>query len=258
MFKFLLDFRKIILKELFKNFLIMTVILLLGISVYYFFFRIDESALEGVEGKITSDSEINSYFNGAYFLRDTENKPVKSKTLTSYGYILSLDGNEKFSNMDDEEKLIVIGLVSERLAVYTNNATMLNCGRNKVCTIRKISFFGVGDEIDTYSVAYKPTFNAHDYTMRVLKTNSAGYFEDYDVTLDDKNIENEDVSTVSIDIKSQGVKIGMTKEEVLNSSWGKPQDINRTTTQFGTSEQWVYPGYRFIYFDDDIVTAIQD
>jgi len=52
--------------------------------------------------------------------------------------------------------------------------------------------------------------------------------------------------------------IGMTEAQVRNSTWGSPEKINRTTTANRVSEQWVYAGYRYIYFDDGIVTAIQD
>lgn len=52
--------------------------------------------------------------------------------------------------------------------------------------------------------------------------------------------------------------IGMTKNEVRNSTWGEPEDINKTTTRYGTSEQWCYSGYKYIYFEDGIVTSIQD
>ncbi|MGG1650410.1 hypothetical protein ABHN03_16530 [Paenibacillus sp. NRS-1775] len=52
--------------------------------------------------------------------------------------------------------------------------------------------------------------------------------------------------------------IGMTSSEVIDSRWGRPQDVNRTTTEFGTSEQWVYSGYRYVYLEDGVVTAIQD
>lgn len=47
----------------------------------------------------------------------------------------------------------------------------------------------------------------------------------------------------------RGVKIGMTADEVLKSNWGKPNHINRTTTAYGTEEQWVYSG-GYLYFDD--------
>lgn len=51
--------------------------------------------------------------------------------------------------------------------------------------------------------------------------------------------------------------IGMTESEVYASSWGAPQKKNTTTTAAGEREQWVYEdGY--IYFENGIVTAIQD
>lgn len=63
---------------------------------------------------------------------------------------------------------------------------------------------------------------------------------------------------------TQGAKdpeIGMTAEQILESTWGEPSDINRTTTRYGASEQWVYNTYsgtKYIYLDDGIVTAIQE
>jgi hypothetical protein len=50
----------------------------------------------------------------------------------------------------------------------------------------------------------------------------------------------------------------MTKEEVLIEGWGKPIDINRTISKYGTSEQWVYDGYKYLYFEDGVLTTIQD
>lgn len=58
--------------------------------------------------------------------------------------------------------------------------------------------------------------------------------------------------------KSEGVSIGMTQDDVLDSSWGKPKKINRTTTEFGTSEQWVYENYNYLYFEDGILVSIQN
>lgn len=60
-------------------------------------------------------------------------------------------------------------------------------------------------------------------------------------------------------MNKSGPKIGMTDNEVINeTSWGKPEDINKTTTVYGTSEQWVYSGYKYLYFDDGILTTIQE
>lgn len=52
--------------------------------------------------------------------------------------------------------------------------------------------------------------------------------------------------------------IGMTKDEALKSTWGKPKDINKTTTKYGTDEQWVYNGNKYLYFENGILTTIQN
>lgn len=53
------------------------------------------------------------------------------------------------------------------------------------------------------------------------------------------------------------VRIGMTKE-MCEDSWGKPESINRTTNTYGTSEQWVYGGGNYLYFDNGKLTSIQN
>lgn len=58
--------------------------------------------------------------------------------------------------------------------------------------------------------------------------------------------------------KRAGVSIGMTQERVLESSWGRPQHVNRTTTVNGIHEQWVYGSRNYLYFDNGILTGIQN
>lgn len=55
-----------------------------------------------------------------------------------------------------------------------------------------------------------------------------------------------------------GVRIGMTTEQALNSSWGKPLKINRTTNTGGSREQWVYSSNNYLYFESGILTSIQN
>lgn len=55
-----------------------------------------------------------------------------------------------------------------------------------------------------------------------------------------------------------GVIVGMSKAEVLASSWGKPQSINTTTTRAGKREQWVYGGNNYLYFEDGVLEVIQN
>jgi hypothetical protein len=57
--------------------------------------------------------------------------------------------------------------------------------------------------------------------------------------------------------KTEGVSVGMTQEEAIGSSWGKPKSINSTITASGRHEQWVYGGSNYLYFDNGRLTSIQ-
>lgn len=93
----------------------------------------------------------------------------------------------------------------------------------------------------------------------------------YDVEYDKKTLKYkmyEDSSTMKLKKISQDnnlpttvyIKepaIGMTKEEVRNSTWGSPNKINTTTTRYGVHEQWVYPNFKYLYFENDKLVSIQ-
>lgn len=51
--------------------------------------------------------------------------------------------------------------------------------------------------------------------------------------------------------------IGMTREMAVDSR-GEPEDINRTVTNYGTSEQWIYSSKNYLYFDNGKLTSWQD
>jgi hypothetical protein len=57
--------------------------------------------------------------------------------------------------------------------------------------------------------------------------------------------------------KSEGVAIGASMQDAIDSSWGRPERVNRTTTAFGDREQWVYGGGNYLYFQDGVLTTIQ-
>lgn len=52
------------------------------------------------------------------------------------------------------------------------------------------------------------------------------------------------------------VRVGMTKEQ-CRLSWGNPENVNVTTGSFGTHEQWVYYGDRYLYFENGKLTTMQ-
>lgn len=70
--------------------------------------------------------------------------------------------------------------------------------------------------------------------------------------------DDEIIQQVLEDRQRENPKIGMTAEEVLESTWGEPKDINKTTYSWGVKEQWCYSNYRYIYLEDGIVTSISE
>lgn len=94
------------------------------------------------------------------------------------------------------------------------------------------------------------TIHLFDYNSKILSNNK--------VIVHKKHIYPGDNKTQqTIQETEKEPAIGMTKAEVLKSTWGEPEKKNITETLYGTSEQWVYSNNRYIYFTDGIVTAIQ-
>lgn len=57
-------------------------------------------------------------------------------------------------------------------------------------------------------------------------------------------------------VENRKVFIGMTVEQA-KMSWGSPQEINRTTTERGAEEQWIYED-NYIYVSGGKITAVQN
>lgn len=58
-------------------------------------------------------------------------------------------------------------------------------------------------------------------------------------------------------IKANKVFIGMTKN-MVELSWGFPEEINESIGSWGIHEQWVYPSYQYLYFENGKLTSIQN
>jgi hypothetical protein len=50
--------------------------------------------------------------------------------------------------------------------------------------------------------------------------------------------------------------MGMTPDQVLQSSWGAPANKRTSRTSTGTTEVWSYPGTRTVYFYNGKVSRI--
>jgi flavodoxin len=57
--------------------------------------------------------------------------------------------------------------------------------------------------------------------------------------------------------KREGVSLGMTMQDVLDSSWGKPRQVIRTQSPFVTTEVWIYSGGT-LAFNNGVLSVIQN
>jgi hypothetical protein len=59
--------------------------------------------------------------------------------------------------------------------------------------------------------------------------------------------------------KAYEPEVGMARAEAWKSSWGTPKKVNRTTTAYGVTEQWVYDCCgRYVYISKGVVKSIQN
>lgn len=135
------------------------------------------------------------------------------------------------------------------------------------------------DDLKIYYI-FDPNTNkcqTFDYSIHTIDASSKTFYavDDYyevrgnniykhNVSLDGKissKIEETYIkqsSSTYVSSKGYSPKIGMSASEVRNSMWGSPNKINKTTTSYGTKEQWVYGSGKYIYLENGIVTAIQE
>lgn len=135
----------------------------------------------------------------------------------------------------------------------------------------------------SYTKAYQPeyylslyftsmkNYNLEEYTyaydtIKKIPTSYKGiYAEDIEMAKDQIKRKSDEITGEWAEqerkerVQNTVPQIGMTKKEVVNdTNWGKPEDIKRTTTQYGIEEQWIYSGYRYLYFEDGKLSVIQD
>ncbi|ANS76340.1 hypothetical protein AWM70_18630 [Paenibacillus yonginensis] len=155
-------------------------------------------------------------------------------------YILCLTDNQKYSDVVNEissnqnENSELLSVINTYSACMTGSALTDECMQ-------------VSDSIKSL------------YDKEIL--NLARYFN-YVNRISDRAIAEAEADKVKaiqdFNEKYYNPQIGMTKEKVEESRWGEPAKINKTTTEYGVHEQWVYGGGRYVYFEDGIVTSIQE
>lgn len=102
--------------------------------------------------------------------------------------------------------------------------------------------------VEHFQERYPESGRKYDSLLKKLKADSAQLKADYKLA----------------NHFDRKVRIGSTQQEVVEDGWGRPSGINTTTTANRVSEQWWYldQSYserrRYLYFENGILTAIQE
>ncbi|MFC5699738.1 stalk domain-containing protein [Cohnella faecalis] len=150
--------------------------------------------------------------------------------------------NRGFIEVENKQ---IIALIGKKIWTnYKDTATDLTT--NKVITLPRLSQITITDELsgDETIITYK------NKLYKISNSFALSYFKK------DPQKEFKWSAKVWNAIKEEEVFIGMTTPQAL-MSWGEPDDINTTTTEYGIFEQWVY-GYSYLYFQNGKLTTIQN
>lgn len=240
--------KKIIL--LISTLSVVAVGIILAITIPMYINRLDTSNLDAIAEKVGNDKGVKKNFNQVWMSKtDKSNDRV---------YDLSLAAKPSFTSLSDKEKLLTVGEVME-VAQKNSNFNKINCGKDKVCSISRIYILPAkNDKAVSYEVAYDLLNNPEENTLlikdRVDDNPESTGFQRREVTYS----ENDDEQSEDEEYQEKKIAIGMTKQEVIQlKDWGRPMSINKTTTASGINEQWVY-GTRYLYFDNGVLTTIQE
>ncbi|OIK22675.1 hypothetical protein [Bacillus amyloliquefaciens] len=224
--------------------------IILAITIPMYINRLDTSNLDAISEKVGNDKGVKKNFNQVWMSKtDKSNDRV---------YDLSLAAKPSFTSLSDKEKLLTVGEVME-VAQKNSNFNKINCGKDKVCSISRIYILPAkNDKAVSYEVAYDLLNNPEENTLlikdRVDDNPESTGFQRREVTYS----ENDDEQSEDEEYQEKKIAIGMTKQEVIQlKDWGRPMSINKTTTASGINEQWVY-GTRYLYFDNGVLTTIQE
>lgn len=134
-------------------------------------------------------------------------------------------------NFEDSNKLTVAALIKDL------NPNEVGSGSENMRTTMSSLKTGLNNILGVSEAEWKKIYSAREADWDSPIKTETKYYEE---------------------LKNSIPKIGMTREEVIITKWGRPNKVNKTTTANGVSEQWVYGSNRYVYLDNGIVTAIQD
>lgn len=198
---------------------------------------------------VNQDDEFDAYYSRTNRFRDYETKDnlrklIPANTIWKCTDVLVLPGKVELT---DFVSRVILNLENEKYGTYYVYADEIIEDRNS-----EHRYFMSLEEFNKYTAYNNQLKAAAKAKAEAAAKQAAIERENYR-----KSIINRYGEQVGNAILSGNVLIGMTSTQ-CREAWGSPKTINRTTSRYGVREQWVYAGSRYLYFENGILTTIQD
>lgn len=238
----------------------------------------NEDELVSIIQNMQCDKEILKKIIEIQDINEKKNEIIYQEALNLYNNGEFKEALEKFNSVKDysnsTDKINQLEILEKYQGTWEQTGNRLY--KNKVIISKWKIYFLLAD-CNSKSAYYYSFLYTYDYKLD--GTELKRFYEDSDSNLKQNYYLNNNIlicphdslkdSTTELEKISDDItppkvanaefpEIGMTKTEVEKSIWGKPNKINRTKTNYGTYEQWCYNNNKYIYFEDGIVTSIQD
>jgi hypothetical protein len=207
----------------------------------------DEKYLRSEISKLDKSERFKYNINIALedFNKIKEEEKISQDSLITLYY-----GYEKTLNKDivkESKELNLENYLNEIKSEYLKKLKLFEITESEALKISKAPFGSKNDSIYNNKIVVKKqkALELEVYKAQIKEEN-------------DKIIAQENENKRLEELKNTKPYIGMSRDDLYRCAWGKPQDINKTTTSYGTSEQWCYYNYKYVYVDDGVVTSIQE
>ncbi|WP_252686128.1 hypothetical protein [Bacillus vallismortis] len=187
------------------SFLIVIICLVIVIPMYIN--RLDTSKLDKIAKIVESDKEVRKNFDNVWM--------NEVKKLPGHVYDLSLSAKPNFKDLSDEEKLRLLGNLTNTIQ-ENSRLNVIECGRNKSCSINEVFVLpNKNDKAHSYTIKYDPVAKPEDNVLQVYRYQN----DDKDSTL--INTTEVKLSQGETDHNAKTIQIGMSKSDVLLlDDWG--------------------------------------
>ncbi|WP_278071793.1 hypothetical protein [Bacillus velezensis] len=192
---------------------LLIVILGLAVVIPVHINKLDTTKLDEIAQKTKDNKKVSEYFDDVW-MNEVEKMP-------GHVYDISLSAKSNFKDLSDEEKLILLGNVTDTIQ-ENSRLNSIECGRNKSCSINEVFVLpNKNDKAHSYTIKYDPVAKPEDNVLHVYRYQN----DDRDSTL--INTTEVKLSQGETDHNEKIIYIGMSKSDVLLDDWGKPLGVKK-------------------------------